>query len=279
MDDSRSSVVPGFSPGSKDSGPILSSEKVGPFLCSGENPFCYSFSMTRRRWIADEHSGDTAALIGSHATHLARVLRARVGQQFDISLGDRIRRGTIISVAEDRVAFALGEDLPSATLTPLTLYLAVFKFDRFEWAVEKCTELGVARIVPMIARRTEPHLASSASKRAERWRRIAFEAAQQSRRLSPPEIAEPIKVRPAIEAQHGLRVVLAENEHDIGLRDLMEGREEPVALAIGPEGGWTEEEFVLFDAAGWQRASLGATILRAETAAISAVSIAAALLD
>ena len=235
--------------------------------------------MTRRRWIADEHSGDTAALIGNHAAHLARVLRARLGQQFDISLGDRVRRGTITSVAEDRVDFSLGEDLPAATITPITLYLAVFKFDRFEWAVEKCTELGVVRIVPMIVRRTEPHLAASASKRADRWRRIALEAAQQSRRISPPEIAEPIRAKPAIEAQSGLRVVLAENEHETSLRELIEGREEPVALAIGPEGGWTDEELVLFDAAGWLRASLGPTILRAETAAISAVSIAAALLD
>src|ERR1035437_1033023 len=161
--------------------------------------------MTRRRCIADEHAGDTAALTGSNAAHLARVLRARVGQQFDISLGDAIRLGTVTSVAQDRVEFVLGEELPAATLAPISLYLSVFKFDRFEWAVEKCTELGVARIVPVLARRTEAHLASSASKRAERWRRIAFEAAQQSRRLSPPEIAEPIKVRPAIEAQHGLR--------------------------------------------------------------------------
>ncbi len=235
--------------------------------------------MTRRRWIANEHSGDTAALTGSHAAHLARVLRARVGQQFDISLGDRVRRGTITSVAEDRVDFSLGEDLPAPTITPITLYLAIFKFDRFEWAVEKCTELGVTRIVPLIARRTEPHLAASASKRADRWRRIALEAAQQSRRLSPPEIAEPIKVRPAIEAQPGLRIVLAENEPDFTLRDLVEGREERVALAFGPEGGWTDEELVLFDAAGWMRASLGPTILRAETAAISAISIADAFLE
>ncbi len=235
--------------------------------------------MTRRRWIADEHSGDAAALTGRNATHLARVLRARVGQQFDISLRDRIRRGTITSVAEDRVEFSLGEDSPSAAITPITLYLAVFKFDRFEWAVEKCTELGVARIIPTIARRTEPHLASSAPKRTERWRRIALEAAQQSRRLSPPEIAEPIKLKPAIEAQHGLRIVLAESEPETSLRDLIEGREEPVALAIGPEGGWAEEELVLFDTAGWLRASLGPTILRAETAAMAAVSVTAALLN
>lgn len=235
--------------------------------------------MTRRRWIADEHSGDTAAITGSNAAHLARVLRAKPGQQFDISLGDRIRRGTITSVADDRVEFALGEELPAATVTPITLYLAVFKFDRFEWAVEKCTELGVARIIPLLARRTEAHLASAAAKRVERWRRIALEAAQQSRRLAPPEIADPRKLTQAVETVDALRIVLAETEQRAMLRDLISGKEELLALAIGPEGGWAEEELALFETAGWQRGSLGATILRAETAAISAVAIASALLD
>jgi 16S rRNA (uracil1498-N3)-methyltransferase len=235
--------------------------------------------MTRRRWIADEHSGDTAAITGSNAAHLARVLRAKPGQQFDISLGDRIRRGTITSVADDRVEFALGEELPAATVTPITLYLAVFKFDRFEWAVEKCTELGVARIIPLLARRTEAHLASAAAKRVERWRRIALEAAQQSRRLAPPEIADPRKLTQAVETVDALRIVLAETEQRAMLRDLISGKEELLSLAIGPEGGWAEEELALFETAGWQRGSLGATILRAETAAISAVAIASALLD
>lgn len=233
--------------------------------------------MTRRRWIADEYSGDTAFLTGSNAVHLARVLRAKVGQEFDISVGDRIRRGTIASVADERVAFALGEELPAACVTPISLYLAVFKFDRFEWAVEKCTELGVERIVPLLARRTESHLASAAAKRVERWRRIALEAAQQSRRLAPPEIVDPIKLK-ALEVSDSLRIVLAETERRTMLRDLISGAEGPVSLAVGPEGGWAKEELTLFAAAGWQRSSLASTILRAETAAISAVAIAAALL-
>jgi 16S rRNA (uracil1498-N3)-methyltransferase len=234
--------------------------------------------MTRRRWIADEHSGDTAALTGANAAHLARVLRARVGQEFDISLGDGVRRGTITSVGEERVEFALAEELPVASVAAISIYLAVFKFDRFEWAVEKCTELGVARIVPMIARRTEAHLAAAAGKRVERWRKIALEAAQQSRRLSPPEIADPVKLKTAVESASGLRVVLAENEQQVMLVDLVTGAD-AVALAIGPEGGWTAEELKLFAGSGWKKASLGATILRAETAAITAVAIAGALME
>lgn len=234
--------------------------------------------MTRRRWIANEHTGDTAALTGSNATHLARVLRARVGQQFDVSLGDRIRRGTITSVAEDRVEFALGEDLPAAPVAPISLYLAVFKFDRFEWAIEKCTELGVARIVPVLARRTEAHVAAAAGKRVERWRRIALEAAQQSRRVAPPEIADPIKLKAVLEVT-GQKIVLAENEEETMLRDLVLRDSTEISLAVGPEGGWRDEELALFDSAGWQRASLGSTILRAETAAIAALALASALLD
>jgi 16S rRNA (uracil1498-N3)-methyltransferase len=237
--------------------------------------------MTRRRWIADEHSGDTAALTGNNAAHLARVLRARVGQQFDIALADRVRRGTVISVAEHRVEFSLAEALPVAAVTPITLYLAIFKFDRFEWAVEKCTELGVSRIVPVLARRTESHLVNSSVKRVERWRRIALEAAQQSRRLAPPEISDPMKLKLALEESSPLRIVLAENEQQTTLRDLLTANEEAdaAALAIGPEGGWSDDELSSFDQAHWHRASLGTTILRAETAAIAAVALTTAHLS
>ncbi len=109
--------------------------------------------MTRRRWIADEVCQNTAALTGEHASHLSRVLRAQVGQEFDIATGDAVRHGTIISISDDRVEFALGVPLIVKPCAQLTVVLAIFKFDRMEWAIEKCTEIGVARIVPLIARR------------------------------------------------------------------------------------------------------------------------------
>ena len=229
--------------------------------------------MTRRRWIADEFEGDRAALISANAAHLARVLRARVGQEFDVAVEGVVRRGTVTSVADDRVEFALGEEVSSSSVVPVTLYLSVFKFDRFEWAVEKCTELGVAKIVPVIARRTEAHLASAAAKRVERWRRVALEAAQQSRRVSAPEIDDPVKLAKALELAPGVRIVLAETEQKVMLRDLVA---ETMSLAVGPEGGWTSEELAAFEASGWKPASLGETILRAETAAIAGVAVCAA---
>jgi 16S rRNA (uracil1498-N3)-methyltransferase len=231
--------------------------------------------MTRRRWIADEVQGDRAALVGDQAAHLARVLRARVGQEFDIAAGGRVRRGRIASVSDIRVEFELAEEVAVRAAPQITVLLSIFKFDRMEWAVEKLTELGATRIIPVIARRTEAHLASAAEKRVERWRRIARDAAQQSRRASPPEIAAPTRLKDALAVSAATRIVLAEAEDQVALRQALAGGA-PVALALGPEGGWTREELQAFAAAGWISASLGGSILRAETAAVAAVAIALA---
>ncbi len=238
--------------------------------------------MTRRRWIADEVAGDTAALVGEHAAHLTRVLRAEVGQEFDIATGDEVRRGTITFVSYDRVEFALDtrplprlRSLPSAA-PKITLALAIFKFDRMEWAIEKCTEIGVARIIPVIARRTDAHLAAAAVKRRERWQRIVRQAAEQSRRSAPPEVEAPVKLKELdrVLPDALTRVVLAESEDDARLGDVLHSRPTEVALAIGPEGGWASGELSWFFETGWVAASLGDTILRAETAAMVATALA-----
>ncbi len=195
--------------------------------------------MTRRRFIADEVSGDHAALVGENADHLVRVLRARVGQEFDIATGGAVRQGRIAFIEEGRVEFDLGEEVSATALAEITLVLAVFKFDRMEWAIEKCTELGVSRIVPVISRRTDSHLVAASAKRVERWQRIARQAAEQSRRAVPPEIAAPVKISEALNVQAALRIVLAESEDQTLLRDIVKPdvADEGVVLAIGPEGG------------------------------------------
>ena len=234
--------------------------------------------MTRRRWIADEVSGNRAALSGEHAEHLVRVLRAQVGQEFDIASGATVRSGRIVSVHQDRVEFELGEEIPATPATNIVLVLSVFKFDRMEWAIEKCTELGIARIVPLLARRTDAHLATAAAKRVERWRKIVLHAAEQSRRTAPPEIGPPLKLKQALGLTADTRIVLAETELETSLRDAIPASSRELLLAIGPEGGWTEEEMQEFQAAGWTSASLGRTILRAETAAIAATAVATSIL-
>lgn len=232
--------------------------------------------MTRRRWIADRLEGDRAWLTGANADHLARVLRAKPGQQFDIAAEGTVRAGTIVSVSPDQVEFELGELLQSGSLPEIWVYLSMFKFDRLEWAIEKLTELGVAKIFPVASRRTEPHLAKAAEKRVERWRKIAREAAQQARRTAPPEVISPAPLKKAIAGTSGCRIVLNESEDSSSLKSVLAECRPPIALAFGPEGGWTEDEVELFNQAGWRSASLGQTILRAETAAIAAVAIAIA---
>jgi 16S rRNA (uracil1498-N3)-methyltransferase len=165
--------------------------------------------------------------------------------------------------------------------------MSIFKFDHMEWAIEKATELGVAAIVPVIARRTEKHLALAAMKRVERWRRIVHEAAQQSRRSDVPAVHDPVKLADRVKADAKLkRIVLAEQERSATLRGALEeatvaaGAEMPeLEIAIGPEGGWAPEEEALFDANGWQAVSLGPRILRAETATIAALAVVASMLE
>jgi 16S rRNA (uracil1498-N3)-methyltransferase len=231
--------------------------------------------MTRRRWIADEFSENQAALTGAHAEHLVRVLRVRVGQEFDVTAGSDVRRGRVVSVDENRVEFELGEEVPTVAIPNVTLVLSIFKFDRMEWAIEKCTELGVARIIPVIARRTEAHLAAAAEKRGERWVRIAKQAAEQSRRSAPPQISGPMKLKDAVGLSGKVRIVLAESEEEVTLPDALAATAagDDVVLAVGPEGGWADTEIDLFRQAGWASASLGGTILRAETAAIAAMAV------
>jgi 16S rRNA (uracil1498-N3)-methyltransferase len=250
--------------------------------------------MTRRRWIADEFSDDRAALTGAHAAHLSRTLRARIGQEFEVVCGDRVRTAAVAVVGDDRVEFSLGEDVTATAIFPITLLLAIFKFDRMEWAIEKCTELNVTAIIPVVARRTEKHLALAAAKRVERWRRIAQEAAEQSRRTSPPEIYDPLKLGEALShdsviptegfspsgtcrsSEGDLRIVLAEAERGAMLSEVLRAHLDvtSLALAVGPEGGWTADELQLFKQSHWIASSLGDTILRVETAAIVALAIA-----
>lgn len=239
--------------------------------------------MTRRRWIADTYTPawghpTHAALTGDQAAHLARVLRAEPGQVFDVVAAGFLHRAEITAVSAERVEFVLHEELESDAALPLHLYLAVFKFDHLEWAIEKATELGVAKITPVLARRTEKHLAQAAIKRVERWRRIAHEASQQSRRTGVPEVSDPVALKAALAGEDAeLRILLSETEHSLTLSAAFE-KAGTTAMAIGPEGGWTADEMALFTQHGWTHVTLGPRILRAETAAIAAIAIAGTFL-
>ena len=243
--------------------------------------------MTRRRWIAEHWDEATASIVGAQAAHMARVLRAEPGMEADVVAGGHVFHAEVAAVSPDEVRFNLVAEVQADPALPVTLVVAVYKFDHMEWAIEKSTELGVAALAPVIAQRTEKHLTQAAEKRAERWRRIAHEAAQQSRRSDVPVIHNPTPLATRVRAaSETTRIVLAEQERTTTLRRLIEeaveaaGEEMPaLEIAIGPEGGWAPGEEALFDANGWRAATLGPRILRAETAAIAALAVVASLLE
>ncbi len=247
--------------------------------------------MTRRRWIAEHWDEATATIEGAQAEHLARVLRAQPGMEADVVAGGRVFHSQVAAVTlageKSEVRFNLTSELVADPALPVTLVLAIYKFDRMEWAIEKATELGVAAIAPVVSQRTEKHLAKAAEKRAERWRRIAHEAAQQARRSDVPLVHDPASLASRVRAASAAaRIVLAEQERTATLRNAIDeamaaAKEEmpTLEIAIGPEGGWAAQEEALFDASGWRAASLGPRIVRVETAAIAALAVIASYLE
>src|ERR1700677_15718 len=185
--------------------------------------------MTRRRWIAEHWDEATATILGAQAEHMSRVLRARPGMEADVVAGGHVFHAEVAAGSTNEVRFNLIAEVQADPALPVTLVLSVYKFDRMEWALEKATELGVAAVAPVIARRTEKHLAQAAEKRAERWRRIVHEAAQQSRRSDVPLIHEPASLASRVHAESAaMRIVLAEQERTTTLRIAIE---EAVAAA------------------------------------------------
>jgi 16S rRNA (uracil1498-N3)-methyltransferase len=231
----------------------------------------------RRRFFVGEVRNGHAEISGDDAKHLTRVLRAEIGQRYEISDNRNVYLAEIEMARKERVVFRTLEKLETPP-PPLRVVLcaALIKFDRFEWMIEKATELGVAEIVPVETARSERGLERAARKRLERWRRIALEASQQSRRAVLPEVWEPASLSEALALQAGRRYALDEQPGLSRLAGSIEASDS-VAILAGPEGGWTEEERASFSgagtSAGWTQVSLGPLILRAETAAIAALAI------
>jgi len=231
--------------------------------------------MARRRFFVDQVRNGQAEITGENAHHLTRVLRVEAGQKFEITDNQRAWLAEVETARKDLVRFRVIEELATTPELPqIALYLALIKFERFEWAVEKATELGVSRIVPVETNRSEHGLFSGAQKRVERWKRIARESSEQSRRLRAPEIDDPVRFTECLKDGSTHRCLLDEQP---GAKALLQafsfGPGDSAALAIGPEGGWIDAERRQFAEAGWTAASLGPSILRAETAVCAALAV------
>ena len=212
---------------------------------------------------------------------MGRVLRAEPGQLYELSDGARVWLARVESIGmlkrgENRIEFSLVEPVVVAeSKLQVDLLIALVKFDRFEWCLEKATELGVAKIVPMAAARSDRALVAVAEKRRERWEKILVESAQQSRRLSAPRFGAVTTAEKAFAASRDaeLRVMLSERREAEPLRNVLRAKtSNSVVLAIGPEGGWTDSEFEAAGAARFSPASLGHLILRTETAVAAALA-------
>jgi 16S rRNA (uracil1498-N3)-methyltransferase len=239
----------------------------------------YNFGV-RRRFFVQKFNGNRAIMEGDAAHHLGNVLRAQPGQLYELSDGVTAWLARIESVTRNRVEFALLEQLSAQPQAlEVTLLLSIVKFDAFEWALEKSTELGVNKIIPLAAARSEKGLLSAAAKRSQRWQKILLESSQQSRRLRVPQLDELVKPAEAFAAPTAnFRLMLSERNGAPSIRALFEGANRPTAaistaaLAVGPEGGWTDDELAAARVAGFQEASLGQLILRTETAVIATLA-------
>jgi 16S rRNA (uracil1498-N3)-methyltransferase len=230
--------------------------------------------MARRRFFVPEVRRGLAELTGRDAEHLVRVLRAETGQRYEIFDDHGVYLAEITSARKSAVCFEVIEKLPpQAETAPTVLVVALIKFDRFEWLVEKATELGVAEIQPFEALRTERGLRQAAAKRGERWEKIALEASQQARRAHLPKILPVVSAKEAFQTNAETKLLFDENPDAPPLRKAGG----TVALLVGPEGGWTDGERERAITAGWQPCSLGPTILRTETAAIAGLAVVAAM--
>ncbi len=230
----------------------------------------------RRRFFVDEVRSGKAEIVGDDAKHLTRVLRVEPGQRYEISDNRTVYLAEIETARKEHVVFRTVEKLPPPPAqVEIVLYAALVKFDAFEWMIEKATELGVSEILPIEATRSEKGLEMAAHKRLERWRRIALEASQQSRRAFLPTVAEPVAFEQILNQQFTCRYALDEcgGQPLAGVLPSTRAASDRVAVLIGPEGGWTEDERAAFVKAGWTQVTLGPLILRAETAALAALAV------
>jgi 16S rRNA (uracil1498-N3)-methyltransferase len=235
--------------------------------------------MARRRFFVDAVRRGQAELSGDAAQHLRRVLRAECGQRFEISDNQSVYLAEIDGFGKGCVSFRVlarleAEDPP----VRLTLLASLIKFDRFEWMLEKATELGVDSVIPVQAARSERGLEKAAAKRLERWRRIVLESSQQSRRARLPDITAPKSLSEALGIDGAHRYVLEEKPRAAPILSLLPEADrrscsDTVCLLVGPEGGWTDAERERASASGWAAVSLGPQILRTETAAIAALAV------
>src|SRR4051812_33999449 len=224
-------------------------------------------ALADRFYCADLPRQGRLELRGDEARHLARVARREPGDVVEVFNGRGVCvEATVLSITKDSVSLEVGRSVSDREADlALTLYVAAPKGERFDWIVEKATELGVDRLVPLRAARS---VVDPRSAKLERLRRVVLEASKQCGRNRLMRLEEPRSAIEAFRAEGSAVRMVAQAWGAAPSGWPAFAFRSAVALAVGPEGGWTEAELDEARASGWTLAGLGATRLRVETAAI-----------
>ena len=241
--------------------------------------------MTRRRFFAPPNAFDrrleSVTLSADEAKHLREVLRLKIGDTAQVFDGEG--REFLCHVVESRretAGLAIDEEIaPVSSESPLNLTLAValLKGEKFDLVVQKTTELGIKRIIPILSKLADVRLRedTDAAKRVTRWQRIALEAAKQSGRAVVPVVEMPAQFFNFVRDTKSPRLMFSERDGQ-ALESALESQSsdnEPLTVLVGSEGGWTDEELQQARDAGWSIVTLSGRILRAETAAIAITAL------
>ncbi|MEX0800943.1 MAG: 16S rRNA (uracil(1498)-N(3))-methyltransferase [Dehalococcoidia bacterium] len=223
-------------------------------------------------------TGPEVSLPPELARRLASVLRLKPGERIVLADGNgRDHEVELVSVSSRAATAVMLSERPSPPepAVEVVLYQSLIRPQRFDLVLEKGTELGVARFLPLITERVQVKTGGG-SQRAERWRRIVTEAAEQCERGRVPAVGAPVRFAEAVASAPGLKLLLWEEERSTGLRSALAAlseRPSTVSLFIGPEGGFSPEEAALARGAGCATVSLGPRVLRSETAGIVAAAL------
>jgi 16S rRNA (uracil1498-N3)-methyltransferase len=230
--------------------------------------------MSERFFVEVPIQGPHARLVEGEAQHVAKVMRAKVGDQITLFDGSGAEfLATITALSRQAVECEILErrEIDRELARDVTIAVALPKGDRQQWLVEKLTELGATRLVPLVCQRSVAQPVDSALARLRRW---SIEAAKQCGRNRLLEIASPEKwPQYTANATAAIRLFAHPGQDT---RHALGGPQDSLIAAIGPEGGWSDEEVANATSNGWQAVSLGPRILRVETAAIALAVLAGA---
>ena len=226
-------------------------------------------------------NNDSISIIGEDYQHLKRVLRVTVGESINVCCEGYEYTANVSEITDSSI-IAKVVNKASVTSEPgieITLYQGLPKQDKLELIIQKCVEIGISKIVPVITRRCVSKINSDKDKKSktDRWQKIAYEAAKQSNRGTVPKVLEPMVFETALKQATACELALIpyEKELDVSLKNVINDNRnvKSIAVFVGPEGGFEESEINLAESYGAKKVSLGPRILRTETAGMFVISI------